>query len=257
MASVESNSNDGVISKQLLKSKSGEFDVESIHTLNIKDAGISDVGCIGECTSLERLDLSYNNVSRLHKLAGLSALVKLNLAANRISSLEGLQSLENLQSLNVSGNLIGSVDCLRYLAGLEKFTSLRLQDPANGLSNPMCNMSYLDGVLMMLPVLITLDGQRVRGRGSELFQLCKHMDQAMYNFKSVNASSMPEVGHDATHDVDSQQWMLDIGGEAKVQEAEENLRAMLDGCKQLSNKAALVLYDSEEARPTDTSEISS
>jgi len=49
--------------------------------------GITDLGCLGECIGLERLDLSKNDITKLHKLAGLSALQSLNLSANRISSL--------------------------------------------------------------------------------------------------------------------------------------------------------------------------
>ena len=51
-----------------------------------------------------------------------------------------------------------SIDSLRYLAGLPEFTNLRLQDQQSGHSNPMCNTNYTDGVLMMLPMLNTLDG---------------------------------------------------------------------------------------------------
>ena len=49
--------------------------------------GISDLGCISECTSLERLNLSRNDISKLTKLAGLNNLTHLNLSANRIVSL--------------------------------------------------------------------------------------------------------------------------------------------------------------------------
>ena len=48
---------------------------------------LGDLGCIGECSGLERLDLSYNDVTRLHSLASLTSLVSLNLSANRISCL--------------------------------------------------------------------------------------------------------------------------------------------------------------------------
>ena len=50
-------------------------------------AGIHDLGCIGECTSLERLDLSGNNITNLAPLASLRILVALNVSANRISNL--------------------------------------------------------------------------------------------------------------------------------------------------------------------------
>ncbi len=48
---------------------------------------LSDLGCLGECTALERLNLSKNDISKLHALAGLTNLVYLNLSANRIQAL--------------------------------------------------------------------------------------------------------------------------------------------------------------------------
>lgn len=54
---------------------------------NIFLPGISELGCLGECLGLERLDLSRNDLSKLYALAGLSKLTYLNLSANRISSL--------------------------------------------------------------------------------------------------------------------------------------------------------------------------
>lgn len=156
----------------LLKSRTGEFDLESILFLKLRGlgkilsitrdcflclelvlielstarlAGIHDLGCIGECMNLERLDLSVNNISNLAPLASLRHLSVLNLSSNKISSLgecfcldvcfrgstvhsfvqidpdsddhvlylsskESLRSCENIQNLNLAGNLIS-----RYL----------------------------------------------------------------------------------------------------------------------------------------------
>ena len=56
-------------------------------TLFLLSLDISDLGCIGECTNLERLDLSRNDISKLFALAGLSNISYLNLSGNRITSL--------------------------------------------------------------------------------------------------------------------------------------------------------------------------
>ena len=50
-------------------------------------AGISSLGCIGECSALERLDLTNNDISKLYPLASLTNLTYLSLSRNRISSL--------------------------------------------------------------------------------------------------------------------------------------------------------------------------
>lgn len=49
--------------------------------------GVHDLGCIGECINLERLDLSGNNITNLASLASLRLLAVLNLSNNRISNL--------------------------------------------------------------------------------------------------------------------------------------------------------------------------
>ncbi|XP_041368851.1 leucine-rich repeat-containing protein 61-like isoform X2 [Gigantopelta aegis] len=171
---------DGKISKQLLKTRSGEFDVESIHSLCLREAGIDDLGCISECLSLERLDLSRNIISKLHKLAGLTNLHTLNLSGNNITSLEGLQALDNLKTLNLAGNLIGSLESLRCLTGLENLQELRLKDVIHSLSNPVCqNVDYRAEMISMFPNLSVLDGERLKGKGSELYAMCRELDRAL------------------------------------------------------------------------------
>ena len=65
-----------------------------------------------------------------------------------------------LGRLHIHLNLsLFSVDALRCLTALDKFTSLKLRDKAAGLTNPMCNSSYIDEVLVMLPTLLNLDGR--------------------------------------------------------------------------------------------------
>lgn len=113
------------ITAVLLKSRTGEFDLESILFLKLRGLGkvkwifqylslqkciiisyksfivcllgIHDLGCIGECVNLERLDLSGNNITNLAPLASLRLLSVLNLSANRISNLgkisEAIKSL--------------------------------------------------------------------------------------------------------------------------------------------------------------------
>ncbi|XP_072349072.1 leucine-rich repeat-containing protein 61 isoform X5 [Scyliorhinus torazame] len=75
------------ITVQMLKSKTGQFDLESIMFLKLQNFGICNLGCIGDCVNLERLNLSGNNISNLTPLASLKLLTVLNLSANRISNL--------------------------------------------------------------------------------------------------------------------------------------------------------------------------
>ncbi|XP_060601375.1 leucine-rich repeat-containing protein 61-like [Ruditapes philippinarum] len=226
---------DGVITKNLLKLRSGEFDLESIHTVILKNLDISDLGCIGECSTLQRLDVSYNNLTKLHKLAGLENLQYLNLAANRISSLEGLQVLDNLEKLNLAGNLIGGVDSLRCLTGLEKLSSLRLRDNSKGLSNPVCmNSNYITDVMAIFPNLQTLDGERLKGRGSDVFKMLREIDTALAN--------RTDGGDSREYAVES--WVKDDYWQPSEKfeqtmlgDAQQQLEDLLSSCKRLSATA--------------------
>lgn len=55
--------------------------------LHVCFTGIYDLGCVGECMNLERLDLSGNNITNLAPLSSLRLLLVLNVSANRISNL--------------------------------------------------------------------------------------------------------------------------------------------------------------------------
>ncbi|KAL5021772.1 hypothetical protein ScPMuIL_000927 [Solemya velum] len=231
---MDENKPSDTISKTLLKFRTGEFDLESIHILDLHNCGITDLGCLGECSVVEHLDLSKNDISRLHKLAGLSHLTWLNLSRNRITSVEGLQSLENLQWLNLAGNLIGSVDSLRCLAGLDKLTSIRLQDSVCGLSNPACmNNSYRKEALKMLPHLISLDGERLTGPGSEVFTICHEMDRSLKvinNCKDIELPQRPEP-------ISDQFWQKSKEfEESNLADAEQQLEDLLASCKRLTEK---------------------
>lgn len=168
------------ISKQMLKMASREFDVESIYSVKLCDLNIVELGCIGLCSSLERLDLSRNNLSKLSLLSSLSNLSHLNLSSNRLSNLDGLHALNNLVDLNISGNLIASTDALRVCCGLEKLSELRMKDNVRNLTNPAClNNDYKNRVLSLLPKLIILDGERLTGKGSDLFKSFAEMDKTI------------------------------------------------------------------------------
>lgn len=231
---------DGRITAQILKTHTGEFDLESIHLLTLKYKGISELGCIGECTNLERLDLSFNDITKLFALAGLSRITYLNLSANRISNIEGLQSLDSLRELNLAGNLISSVDNLRCLIGLEHFEDLRLRDVLQGITNPMCmNNSYRGDVLNILPKLRNLDGERLRGKGSELFKALNEIEDYLNsrNGQGVHLEKMepPSPWFQPGYFSSSAK----LGGEFALEDAENQFRDLMIDCTRMLQEAAV------------------
>ncbi|XP_068693731.1 leucine-rich repeat-containing protein 61-like isoform X2 [Montipora foliosa] len=143
----------------------------------LKELGLCDICCISECMGLLHLDVRNNNISSLDSLSALKLLETLNISNNNLSTLEGVQELSNLSSLNVAGNIIRSIDSLACLSKLEKLTTLRLQDAVENLSNPVClSENYKKAVCSLLPKLKTLDGERVSGKGADLYEMCDEME---------------------------------------------------------------------------------
>ncbi|XP_009460022.1 PREDICTED: leucine-rich repeat-containing protein 61 [Nipponia nippon] len=168
------------ITPQLLKASTGEFTLESILLPKLRGCAIAHLGCLGDCANLEWLDLSSNAISQLGPLATLKSLTVLNLSHNRVASLEPLGSCHNLQSLNLAGNQLGSLQQLRCLMGLWCLESLCLHDPLTRLNNPLCTApAYCAALANMFPGLKTIDGERVSGCGSELYQLCWDLDSSL------------------------------------------------------------------------------
>ncbi|KAM5303085.1 leucine-rich repeat-containing protein 61 isoform 1-T4 [Glossophaga mutica] len=232
------------VTPQLLKSRSGEFALESILLLGLRGLGLVDLGCLGECLGLEWLDLSGNALTQLGPLASLSQLAFLNVANNQLTGLEPLAACENLQSLNASGNLLATPGQLQCLSGLRGLECLRLRDPLARLSNPLCTSpSYPAAVRELLPGLKVIDGERVTGRGSEFYQLCRDLDS------SLRPSSSP--GPSTT---EAQPWVRPGYWESRpprsssiLEEACRQFQDTLQECRDLDRQAEDSLAQAEQA----------
>ncbi|XP_029991893.1 leucine-rich repeat-containing protein 61 [Sphaeramia orbicularis] len=234
------------ITAVLLKSRSGEFDLESILFLKLRSVGIHDLGCIGECINLERLDLSGNNISNLAPLGSLRLLLVLNLSSNRISNLEPLRTCDALQNLNVAGNVINSIDSLYCLQSLRKLESIRLKDNTYNYTNPVCrNSSYRSVVLEMFPNIKVLDGERVVGRGSDLYQLCKDIDDTI---KAGICKNGQLVEHpDCRPWVEDTYWEIKRSNNTIIEEAYKQFNDVLHECRLLNNRATHVISQTERS----------
>ncbi|XP_061578608.1 leucine-rich repeat-containing protein 61 isoform X1 [Cololabis saira] len=230
----------------LLKSRTGEFDLESILFLKLRNLGICDLGCIGECINLERLDLSGNGITNLAPLASLRLLAVLSLSANRIANLEPLRSCESLQNLNVAGNIIPSIENLHCLVSLRKLENVRLKDNTHNYTNPVCrNLSYRCAVLEMFPNIKVLDGERVVGRGSDLYQLCKDIDDTIKAGSYKNGQLIERI--DCKPWVEDTYWEIKRSNNAIIDEAYKQFNDVLHECRLLNNRATHVISQTERS----------
>lgn len=231
------------ITPQLLRSHSGEFALESILLLRLRGLGLAELGCLGECLGLEWLDLSGNALTQLGPLASLRQLAVLNVANNRLTGLEPLAACESLQSLNAAGNLLATPGQLQCLAGLRGLEYLRLRDPLARLSNPLCaSPSYWTTVRALLPGLKVVDGERVTGRGSEFYQLCRDLDSA----------SRPSSGPDPSA-AEAQPWvgpgyweLWPTRGSSILEEACRQFQHALQECRDLDRQAGDSLAQAQQ-----------
>ncbi|KAM6422599.1 leucine-rich repeat-containing protein 61 [Rhynochetos jubatus] len=235
------------ITPQLLQASTGELAPGSIVVLRLRHRGIAHLGCLGDCANLEWLDLSGNAIAQLDPLAALQALAVLNLAGNRVASLEPLGACRNLQSLNVAGNRVSSLQQLRCLAGLRRLESLRLRDPRARLANPLCAVpAYRAAVAGVLPGLKAIDGERLSGRGSELYQLCRDLD----SLESAGAGG----GADAEPPRAAQPWVEAGFWEPRpcrrssvVEEAYRQFGEVVQECRELSRRADDTIAQAQRA----------
>ncbi|XP_061202251.1 leucine-rich repeat-containing protein 61 [Neopsephotus bourkii] len=247
----EEDEEEGVrITPQLLKAATGEFALESILLLRLRGRGIAHLGCLGDCTNLEWLDLSGNTITQLGPLAALRSLAVLNLSRNRVSSLEPLASCRSLQSLNLAGNLVSSLRALRCLAGLRRLESLRLRDPLARLDNPLCSgAAYRDALADMLPSLKAIDGERVAGRGSELYQLCRDLDSSLGHSAGGGAGADPPRA--AQPWVEAGFWEPRPPRRSSImEEAYRQFGEVLRECRELGRRADDTIAQAERALST-------
>ncbi|AKV64918.1 Leucine Rich Repeat (LRR)-containing protein [Porphyromonas gingivalis] len=86
--------------------------------LCLRECQIESMTWLIDFPALKKLDLSYNQISKLEGLERLTSLTKLRLRSNQIRKLEGLDSLTSLTKLSLSDNQISKLE------GLERLTSL-------------------------------------------------------------------------------------------------------------------------------------
>lgn len=238
------------ITAQLLKSHSGEFALDSILLLKLRGLGLVDLGCLGECLNVEWLDLSGNALTHLGPLASLRQLAVLNVSNNRLTGLEPLAACENLQTLNAAGNLLATPGQLQCLAGLQSLEHLRLRDPLTRLSNPLCaSPSYWAVVRELLPGLKVIDGERVSGQGSELYQLCRDLDSSLRPSSSPGPSTM-----EAQPWVEPSYWeSWPMQSSSILEEACRQFQDTLQECLDLDRQASDILTQAQQAlRPEET-----
>ncbi|GAB1611005.1 leucine-rich repeat-containing protein 61-like [Argonauta hians] len=215
----------------MLRGISGDFDLESIMILNLDGLHISEVGSLENCTGLEHLIISNNDLSNLIPISSLISLNFLNLTNNNISSLEGLQTLENLETLNLSGNFIESPSCLYCLTGLPKLKHLQLQCTAQKRVNPLCREKfYKRNILSMFSNLDSLDGNILYGSCKELGQLVEELDAVVLE-KHGNRLDISEIKKSLR---EYKKRSRDIGyDKEETDEAENHLKVLLGSCKDL------------------------
>lgn len=158
------------ITENLIKARTGTFDLETVFTLSLTSLGISNLDPIlNQCKNMWHLDLSENRLGTLRSLNGhqLTQLKVINVINNSLRDLRDFPALPALQTLYLQGNRIESLEQLSHLATTcPNLTGLYMKQINGTMANPACSTSqYREKVLKILPSLHILDGERVRRDG--------------------------------------------------------------------------------------------
>jgi len=85
------------IDDAMIKRKSGQYDLELVQRLCLKDQFIRVISNTQQMGNLRDLDLSYNEITTIQGLAPLLSLQRLDLSHNKIRVVQGLEALTNLR----------------------------------------------------------------------------------------------------------------------------------------------------------------
>lgn len=178
-----------------------------LEKLHVTSCGLRDLGSdISNCTQLNTLDVSCNELQRLRHLAGLHELKKLWANENLLTSLDdvslvtsleeiwvarnfideidtSLDRLGSLRELNIAQNKVGTFKEVLNLARLPELKKLSLNDPHFG-ANPVCSLSnYRTYVLCHLRTLEQFDGTSIDKETKLLTDATFYKKRMYYNMR--------------------------------------------------------------------------
>ena len=216
------------ITDVLIKSKSGEYDLEMVRRLTISSMKLARIGGLDGCFRLVELSLSRNQIVEIEGLDNLPLLERLDLSWNEIRRARNLAHLQALAFLDLRGNRVADVDdALDGLGGCAALRHLHLKGAEPGSANPCTDDArYAAAVGEMLPQLAVLDGERL-----ELARLAKELDGAADD----GAGAAAELPH--ARWCEGFEWTLDDASSNFAQR--ERRTRMLEGEAQTAVDGAL------------------
>ncbi|XP_024984030.1 protein phosphatase 1 regulatory inhibitor subunit PPP1R7 homolog isoform X1 [Cynara cardunculus var. scolymus] len=93
-------------------------DPDAVISLTFTHRALSDVSCLAQFKKLERLDLTFNNLSSLEGLKPCLNLKWLSVKQNKLRSLKGVEGLACLTVLNAGSNMLQSMEEVKSLVRL-------------------------------------------------------------------------------------------------------------------------------------------
>lgn len=144
--------------------------------------------------------------------------------------------------------MITSINSLSCLTKLENLRVLRLHDSIQGFSNPVCasQENYKKVMCNLLPKLSTLDGERVSGKGADLYEMCDDLDAILRDndLQTEHGFALKTIPWNTEKLLAlSNTSMLD----KSVEEAEKGFRDVMLQCKRINEDADKAIRNAKEA----------
>ena len=150
------------ITDERIKYATGEYDVEVVRRLQLRNAGLTRIRGLDRCLQLVSLALPENGISVIQGLENLVALQRLDLSRNRIRVVEGLATLEALEFLDLAGNDIAGIDSVvETLTPNTNLQHVHFRSYDGTATNPCCDEPGYAEKIRRFPKLQVLDGERL------------------------------------------------------------------------------------------------
>jgi hypothetical protein len=153
-----------VLTEELLRIASGQFDVTIITATILTDLGLRSLGNgFEKCTSLVTLDLSRNKLTSIDGLLFLSGTLQhLDLSSNSIANVTLLAQFKSLEVLKLQENAIDLFDALGNMSSgtMPALRSIYLQTKDGQMANRICadKEAYSKGMNERFAKIRSLDG---------------------------------------------------------------------------------------------------
>ena len=115
----------------------------SLQRLDLSDNEIDNIDALSECRLITELNISHNRIETLDALSGLTEITSFSASYNRLADITGLKSCEKLADVDLSNNWIADIGSLSLASSVNGVSLDVSHNSIASLNIPKVNYRYL------------------------------------------------------------------------------------------------------------------